>query len=146
MANIHEVGSQAGWRFAASAGYMLSWSNRLKQEERYEQDRCANNQDHNEQSKSSRGSSARESQAAGRTTVVDRRGTLMQHRECQRENENERDWIREVALAEQMNTRGTALRAIHHRILADSAPTSNETEMSCGERERASQQEEEKKS
>jgi hypothetical protein len=109
---------------------MLSWSNRLKQEERYEQDRCANNQDHNEQSKSSSGSSARESQAAGRTTVVDRRGTLMQHRDCQREDENERDGIREVALAEQTNTRGTALRAIHHRILADSAPTSNENEIS----------------
>jgi hypothetical protein len=111
---------------------MLSWSNRLKQEERYEQDRCANNQDHNEQSKSSGGSSARESQAAARTTVVDRRGTLMQHRECQREDENECDGIREVALAEQMNTRGTALRAIHHHILADSAPTSNEREISHG--------------
>ena len=45
----------------------------------------------------------------------------MQHREYQRKDENECDGIREVALAERLNTRRTALRAIHHRMLADSA-------------------------
>jgi len=49
----------------------------------------------------------------------------MQHREYQRKDENECDGIREVALAERLNTRGTALRAIHHRMLADRAATSN---------------------
>jgi hypothetical protein len=116
----------------------MSSSDRLKQEERYEQDQCADNHDHNEQSKSSGGSSARESQAAGRTTVVDRRGTLMQHRDCQRKDENEREGIREVALAERLNTRGTALWALHHRILVDSAPTSDEKKIRHDERGRAS--------
>jgi hypothetical protein len=101
---------------------MLSWSDRLKQEERYEQDRCADNHDYNEQSKSSGGRSARESQTAERTTVVDRRGSLMQHREYQREEKNERDGIQEVALAERVNAHGTALRAVHHRRLVDSVP------------------------
>ncbi len=116
---------------------MLSWSDRLKQEERYEQDRCADNHDYNEQSKSSGGRSARESQTAGRTTVVDRRGGLVQHREHQREDDNERDGIREVALAQRLNTRATALRAIHHRVLTDSAPTSNEKKLSHRWRRRA---------
>ena len=98
---------------------MLSWSDRLKQERRYEQDQCADNHDDKEQSKSSGGSSTSKSQTAGRTTVIDRRGSLMQHRDYEREDDNECEGIREVALAERMNTRGTALRAIHHRLLAD---------------------------
>jgi hypothetical protein len=98
----------------------MSSSDRLKQEERYDQHQCADNHDHNEQSKSSGGSSARESQAAGWATVVERRGTLM-HRECQRKDDNEPEKVREGTLAERLNTRETALRAIHDRIVVNSA-------------------------
>jgi hypothetical protein len=60
----------------------------------------------------------------------------MQYSENGADNCEKRDGIWPVPLAQRLNIRGTALRAIHNRMCSDRAPTSNEKELSRGYRER----------